>query len=188
MCRKLWETQPKDLALVNRGLDRDAVQIYVGWLYSGQLNIDEEMDRAGQEHNFLLLKAWRVSDAFQDANFRHAIIAEIISSMESDGNPGFDVDCVHYAYEEFQESSMREFMVGVFLTNFGPDNLEEVISEYPEEFTQDLCMVAVELLQKKGMTTEGLLEKFTDGALKLEHDGDGEDVKVESGEEDEEED
>jgi hypothetical protein len=144
MCRKSWEIAPDLLYWVDDqpygGLSRDAVQIYIDWLYSGQLNIDEEIDRSGQDFNLLLLKACRVSDAFIDVKFRHAIIAEIVSAMESDGNPAFDQACVEYVYARDWSFAMRTFMVEAFLTNWDMSTLVEVVREYPAEFTEDLCI------------------------------------------------
>jgi hypothetical protein len=78
MCRKVWEQKKEDLIELKQELDPGAVHVYLEWLYTGELRIDEDIKRDSDDYNVCLLKAWSVSDAVEDANFRQAIITEHI--------------------------------------------------------------------------------------------------------------
>ena len=83
-----------------------AVQTYVTWLYTGKVLVNKEEDQAdGDSFNVQLLKAWQASHVFKDYNFKNAIIAEYVSSIES-GMDSLSHDCVEYAYDEDAPSSM----------------------------------------------------------------------------------
>lgn len=156
-------------------LDVDAVQIYLNWLYSGNLHIDDAIDRDDDRFNTLLLKAWTVALAFNDYNFKYAIIAEFVSSVEDGKNSGFKSDSVRYAFEECSNHFMQYFVVGNILITITPKWFQDHASEYPTSFTHALCETALRLLEQRPTRTE-LLEEYTYGAYTMkEEDGQEED-------------
>jgi hypothetical protein len=166
MCRKTWKTDLKNVITLDEKLDQEGMQIYVNWLYSGNLHI-YKADLSDQAYNLLLLKGLAVSEALGNDKFKHAIIAEYVSSIESEGNLGFDLECFEYAYYEHSDWPMRCFMVDAFLVDPDLDNIGEIAQEYPTQFMQDLCIAAVKLL-KAGMKKNDLLKNHANGEFELQ--------------------
>jgi hypothetical protein len=51
MCRKSWKQKAEDLIALDEDLDPEAIQLYIDWLYSGTLQIDETISRAAAEYD-----------------------------------------------------------------------------------------------------------------------------------------
>jgi hypothetical protein len=69
MCRRRWRQKSENAIELAHDLDTDAVQVYLDWLYTGELRIDEDIKRDSEDYNVCLLKAWSVSDATKDTKF-----------------------------------------------------------------------------------------------------------------------
>lgn len=82
MCREAWEDHTTlDLAS-NTDLGPKAMQLYMDWLYSGGVHINQEIALESDDFNVLHLKAWVVSHAVGDTTFQTAIGKMPISNMQ----------------------------------------------------------------------------------------------------------
>jgi hypothetical protein len=99
MCRKFWKLNPEELVSVDQHLDQDAVQAYVDWLYTGRVYDYDDINQNETEFPFMLLKAWKVSDALGDHSFRKAIIANYFRSTTLDRHHSFSAACIEAGYK-----------------------------------------------------------------------------------------
>ncbi|CAO2656147.1 Nn.00g049500.m01.CDS01 [Neocucurbitaria sp. VM-36] len=182
-CRKAWKQKTDDVILVDEDLDRDAVQLYIDWLYSGKLHIYADMDRADEEFDVQLLKAWVVSSKLIDFAFRYAIIAKYVATVESEARDGFWIVAAKFAFEEKDISSMKQFVVDAFLMRVDNNRFENNASDFPTTFVHAICGTLLHLM-KIGMGSheshKDFLVRYTQGHYKL---GDSEDEVEESADE-----
>jgi hypothetical protein len=66
MCRKAWKVDGQESVALDHDLDTDAVQLYLDWLYTGKPQFEDSIDRATDNFNIHLLKAFAVSDVMKD--------------------------------------------------------------------------------------------------------------------------
>ncbi|KAF1843705.1 uncharacterized protein K460DRAFT_342150 [Cucurbitaria berberidis CBS 394.84] len=167
MCRKNWKNKTEDPIIVENDLDRDAVQIYIDWLYTGTLHIDENINRGKDDFNLVLLKAWKVATILKDWNFMYAIIAEYIGTMEDGSNAGFWVSSTKYAFEDENIKSMQIFVIDAFLVYMRDDWFETWASKFPPTFTHAVCGTVLGAIVEKE-SSKDLLARHTHEQYELE--------------------
>jgi hypothetical protein len=168
MCRKIWKVDGQESVALDHDLDTDAVQLYLDWLYTGKLQFEESMDRATDNFNIHLLKAFAVSDVMQDNTFKHFIIAEFFTGVESKVNKGFWTKSVRYAFGSAGTDSLREFVVDACLSDFRPSWFTTYRLSFPAAFLNALLAAALEALKAIKPTPRELLRKYTKGEYKIE--------------------
>ncbi|KAH5733575.1 hypothetical protein HBI17_206500 [Parastagonospora nodorum] len=154
MCRKPWVMGAEDLITLDSELDPDAVQIYLDWLYTGQLHISEAITRESDEFNIQLLKAWIVSEAFGDRNFRKDIIVQHYAAIDEDDNWGFRLDAIEFAFEDDDHDYMQSFVVDSVHAHADWDAIDDDIDNYPHEFVRKLCLAGIQFKQNQGTTAK----------------------------------
>jgi hypothetical protein len=174
ICRGCWIYDPEQtvLEVLPEDLDRDAIQSYVDWLYTGKLYV-RELFREGTSYNLQLLKAWTVSVRFEDDNFRYAIIAEYLSSVEQGENEGFTLTCIKYAFEKHNIDSMRDFVVDAWLMDKDLGHIKRNFQHFPVGFIQRLCLAALLRLKRGYIRRDELLKKHTNGEYEYKENTDG---------------
>ena len=168
MCRRVWTFETKDPEELDAELDWRALQLYVDWLYTRRLNrTDTDLECVDYSHRDLL-EAWTVAAVLQDDEFKHAIIAEIVSEGDHLDNTGFGIRSVEYAFgEDIDILGMQNFITEAFLIGIDEDWFEVWSDEYLVNFVHALGRAA---LCAMGNRPElgSLLEKYTKGEYMIE--------------------
>ncbi|KAF2130085.1 hypothetical protein P153DRAFT_315711 [Dothidotthia symphoricarpi CBS 119687] len=166
ICRKAWKAGTEEMISLDDELDRDAVQLYLDWLYTGNLLVDEpDEDDEHEDINLPLLMAWTVSRAVDDKNFKHAIIAEMVSRTRS-FNYAFWFESMAYAFEKHPDEEMKEFLVESFLTCMESGWFKEWADLFPNSFVQAIGEALFDGMTQKPKYAE-IVKKYTNGEYKL---------------------
>jgi hypothetical protein len=168
MCRKVWKVDGQESVALDHDFDTDAVQLYLDWLHTGKLQFEESIDRATDNFNIHLLKAFAVSDVMKDDTYKHLIIAEFFTGIDSKVNKGFWKKSVRYAFGSAGTDSMRELVVDVYLSDFRPSWIRDHKESFPAAFLDALLMAALEALRATKSTPRELLRRYTKGEYKIE--------------------
>ncbi|KAJ4365598.1 hypothetical protein N0V83_008218 [Neocucurbitaria cava] len=177
MCRSYWKQRTDGVVLIHEELDRNAVQLYIDWLYSGKLQVDEKFNRSSDEYNVQLLKGWTVSSTFKDVTFTYAIIAEYLSwEVKYSPSPYFGPDAAKYAFEDQDIGSMKRFVVDAFLVDIEDGWSESNATGFPPAFVRAVCVAAVRSMKKNRNNKDysDLLSTYTDEHYMLAETGDDE--------------
>ncbi|KAG9192686.1 hypothetical protein G6011_11420 [Alternaria panax] len=162
MCRTPWNVNVEEVS------NQDAVQTYVDWLYTGKA-FQDDIDRANEGFFMTLLKAWKVSDAVGDDDFRKDIIAKYFKSMSQHGDRVLPLACVKYAYEDVHIPGMRMFIVEASIESWDVVGVASGVDEYPQGFTKDLCVHAMaKAWEWRGTKRDDVLREYTGGDYFLE--------------------
>jgi hypothetical protein len=172
MCRIAWKREEV--------LDGDAVIAYVNWLYTTKVYDDDHIDRTSDDFFMMLLKAWKVSHAVGDDDFRKAVIAEYFRSTTQHDDQALPLACIKYAFETVDVPSMREFIVQESIETHDTFGVAFGVDDYPLEFTKLLCVDALtRMWEMKTGKRRYHLEKYTDGDYFVDEKEDGEDEEPE---------
>jgi hypothetical protein len=87
---------------------------------------------------------------------------------------GLSAAHIKHAYEVMDVSSVCTFIIEVFLHNHHANDIVSQLNEYPPEFTQELCIAALQARDNEHPKSEDLLKKYTDGDYFLESSDDKE--------------
>jgi hypothetical protein len=128
---------------LEQSLDTKAIQVYIDWLYTGELRIDEDIERDSDDYNVCHLGAWSVSDAVKDPKFTNAISTEHFRLIRRNGNAGFGLNSVNYAFGKEKTAEMSSFVVHVYYLNTDPDYVFTNSSWFPDNFVRDLCVMVL---------------------------------------------
>lgn len=185
MCRHIWKTRSGDSIEVEEDLYPDAVQIYIDWLYSGQIRIttekedaDKDEDEDGNEDEdedededcyVNILRAWKVSSILEDDEFRYALIAKYFSMVEDDDSRRFWAISIAYAFEEENIDSMREFIIDVFRTYTSDDWEPDWTDSFPAKFLSGLVATLMKS-EKNRETHKELLSRHTENRFVFKDD------------------
>lgn len=166
LCRKFWKQKSEDLITLDKELDTYAVQLYLDWLYTKRLLFPEDVVHQDEDFIIFLLKAWTVSDAIDDANFRYALIAEYISLVENEEYTPIWIDSIEYAFSDQSSANMKAFVTDAFLADIDPDWFDESSEDFPTAFTHALCRLILKSMQNNP-TSQDLLKNHTDGEYEI---------------------
>jgi hypothetical protein len=158
MCRKPWKTDAEALITLEKDLDPDAVQLYLDWLYTGQLQISQAIDRGSHEFDLHLLKAWIVSEVIDDSVFRQAIIVEHLT-VTDEGFEGFGLHAIEFAFKDDTSHYMRAFVVDSFHVYADQEHFGDLLYDYPDNFVRELCLVAMQSNQQGAKAAEEAVQK-----------------------------
>lgn len=158
MCRKIWRQSSEEPIALDAALDADGVQLYLDWLYTDRLQLSTHVLRHREEYSLLMFKAWTVSDVLQDADFRHALIANILST----GPVLYTTSVMRYIFVEKPSLTMKAFVLDTMRASQNPDKLIGKIPTYPIELTQALCCA---LLKSSGepLKVQDVVKEHTSG-------------------------
>ncbi|KAF3049991.1 hypothetical protein E8E11_008249 [Didymella keratinophila] len=139
MCRGRWTDRSRpdiEHLKIKQELDGQAVQVYLDWLYSGTVRIDDSIPRTNDDFNVVLLQCWEVSDAMGDETFREAVIQEFFGEAEAH----FWAKSIDYAFVDGKGSeATRDFVMDVFLTGVPNDWFKTESEKWPKTFAQKLA-------------------------------------------------
>lgn len=121
ICEAIQEPRPSTVSLPSKiDLDPKALQLYVVWLYADAIRVAPDVAAESDDYNVCLLRAWSVAEAAQDKEFKHAIIAHLMSQFDKQENAGFGAASITYAFETVEHHSMRvfirEYCIGMGMT------------------------------------------------------------------------
>ncbi|KAL1595520.1 hypothetical protein SLS59_008156 [Nothophoma quercina] len=151
---------------IEQELDVEAVQVYIDWLYSGALRIDDSLDRNDDDFNFALLQCWEVANALQDRTFRDAVICTFFTEVKA----RFWSKSIKLAFEDNKGSDeMRQFVMRVFMTQMGQGSFRKWAHKWPKVFVIALADMSVEKALNGGCKSAVYLEDVDD--LKAEYLG-----------------
>lgn len=146
---------------LNEPLDSGAVQLYLHWVYTRTLVFQEGIDRGTDAFLVHLLQAWTVSDTVQDANFRHALVAELLSPFTD-----FWPTTIEYAFGDRPSRTMQAFLVDLSLAMFEPEQLEKDLFRFPITFTHAVYGALFKSMKNKPLILD-VLRKHTDDSYEL---------------------
>jgi len=160
MCRKPWVKKDEGLITLNRELDADAFQLYLDWLYTGELHISEAIDRDSDEFNIHLLKAWVVSDVIDnDHEFEKLIVAQHFATIDEEDNKGFGFDAIRFAFQNQNHRYMQRFVAESVYAHAAWDVINHDMDSYPGEFVRQLCLAGMNFKQNQGTKARRELRK-----------------------------
>lgn len=173
LCRDPWKEEDSGVIEIAQDLDREALQLYISWLYSGELNLSDKLAGPHEEFNILLLKAYRVAMHLADEEFEFAIAAEFISSVESKRNPGFGNRSIELAFDpRYTSEKIQLFMVYAVLAYMDIKDFTKYVlrNSFPADFIRYLCMLAMVSSRDDPGSKASLLKEATGGEYELEVD------------------
>jgi hypothetical protein len=140
MCRATWKNEPllKYLS-IDTALDASAVQVYLDYLYSGDLHISPTISRKCDPFNVTLLKCWAVAAAVSDAAFKHAVIRTFFTEAKA----RFWSDSVKWA---FTDGHVME----IFMAFMKPGWFKSEAAKWDEGFVREMADRALEGMEKRG--------------------------------------
>ena len=158
--------------------DVEAVQVYIDWLYSGALRIDDSRDRNDDDFNLALLQCWEVANALQNRTFRDAVICTFFTEAKAtfwsksiklafDGNKGSD--------------EMQQFVMRVFMTQMGQDWFRKWAHKWPKVFVTALADMSVKKALNGGCKSAIYLEDVDDLKTEYLRRSDGNDEHKDTG-------
>ncbi|KAF2827381.1 hypothetical protein CC86DRAFT_393528 [Ophiobolus disseminans] len=138
MCRAHWKLEPlllKNL-IIDAVLDAEAIQIYLDWLYSSNVRISDNIDRASDDFNVKLLKCWAVAEAVEDVSFRDAIVTTFF--VESGSNLG--KESIKWAFTDgYGGEEIEDFIIQVFMSSMKPGWFRKESAAWPDLFVRKLA-------------------------------------------------
>jgi hypothetical protein len=138
MCEAIQVSLPSIVSLPSEiDLDPKAVQLYIDWLYADTIRVDPDVAVESDDYNVCLLRAWSVASAAQDKDFKHALIAHLVSQFDEQKNAGFGATSITYAFETTEHQSMRKFIwkycIGVGMTESVKQATGGVVKAFHDE-------------------------------------------------------
>jgi hypothetical protein len=160
------------IILLECGTSVEAIDMYVGWQYSGLLNIDLSYTWGTEELNNLLANAWRLSIQIDDAVFRSALIAEFLDRRPHEANSSpFSVAYLQKVWMCGEElSGFDTFCLAVLQSSQFPTLAMGQEQEIHREFLVALYNAAV---GSQGVIVDvpAILSNFTEGRYRLYFNG-----------------
>lgn len=102
ICRQVWKSLPNHTIGVMNDIegidDKDAMHVYCDWLYTGTIQIDEDVPRDSEEFGLRILKAHNLASQLNDMDFRNAVVANYIA--ENRFAKGFWSTAINYVWVE----------------------------------------------------------------------------------------
>jgi hypothetical protein len=181
MCRKAWKNKSEGLMTLDEDLDRSVVHLYVDWLYTGELQMEAEFSFDEESGYVGLLKAWTVSEVFDDSKCRSAIVAKYFQVTPRGDCAGFWIESAVYAFEEQESELMRAFVTDAFLANIGSDWFELHAANFPENFVFAMGTAALRAITKCP-TRKQVLQRYTRDDYEVLEDSENEDEDMDDGE------
>jgi hypothetical protein len=141
MCRATWLTDPSLSQLdIKSELDPEAIQVYLDWLYTSNLRIDETIPKTDDAFNLHLLKLWAVAAVVQDEAFKAIAIATFFDEAKA----RFWTDSVEWAFVDRKgNNEIREFILDITLAYIEPGWFKKEGSRWPEAFVRELADAAM---------------------------------------------
>ncbi|KAJ4987315.1 SWIM zinc finger protein [Stagonosporopsis vannaccii] len=141
MCKAMWSKEPPlSYIVIDQELDGNAMQVYLDWLYSGEVRIDAPINRETDTFSLLMLKCWELSTAFEDDMFWYAIIRIFFAETEA----RFRSRSIKFAFEDRNDSEMRRFVVEVVATRLDVEWFKKKSGKWPKAFVQELADYCLE--------------------------------------------
>jgi hypothetical protein len=147
MCRADWKNEPllKNVSLEEQ-LDAEAVQMYLDWLYSGNLHIPSKISRRTDAFNLMLLKCWAVASAVDDEFFECTVMSIFFQGAKAQ----FWDESVHWAFVDGgANEEIKEFIIEVYMAHMTKDWFSKKGAKWPSEFVMALADRAFEGAKKK---------------------------------------
>ncbi|KAL1594884.1 hypothetical protein SLS59_008434 [Nothophoma quercina] len=150
----------------DENLEATAVQLYCNWLYTKQVQIDENIARDSEDFGICVLHGLEVCRWVDAEDFAHALVATYLS--ENKFERGFWINATKYVYDNSNLwfSIWERFVMDVFLANLEHDAFQAEYDEFSSEFRKELTL---ELLGKMAAppTNKDILKKYTNGTYEL---------------------
>ena len=125
---------------VGKELDAEAVQVYLDWLYTSNLQIRPTLSRKTDAFNLAILKLWAVANAIEDKTFKSVVITTFFTKARA----RFWTESVKWAFIERKgDDEVRDFVLTVSLTYIGPGWFSKEGKAWPGEFVRELADVAM---------------------------------------------
>ena len=141
MCRTSWKNDPlRNHLAVGKELDAEAVQVYLDWLYTSNLQIQPTLSRKPDAFNLAVLKLWAVANAVEDKTFKSVVITAFFTKARA----RFWTESVKWAFVERRcDDEVRDFVLTVSLTYIGHGWFSKEGKDWPCEFVRELADVAM---------------------------------------------
>jgi hypothetical protein len=176
MCRRTWTRPLKTVEQLGLDVEPRIMQVYLDWLYTGKLQDIEGIDYNAEsdDYNIKALEAWAMAEAVEDADFKHAIVADIITKRSHVSSTGFGIESASAAFDLHDSSEMREFTAEAFLVNIDENWFTNGAAFFEPNFRHAVGHAAVRALGKEKPSHRALLEKYTKGTYEMEMEDDAE--------------
>ena len=141
MCRAIWLTDPSLSQLeIKSELDPEAIQLYLDYLYTSTLRIDESVNRAVDAFNLRLLKLWAVANAVRDDDFK----ALVVTTFFDEAKARFWTDSVKWAFVDRKcDKEIRDFVIDITLAYIEKGWFTREAKHWPEVFVMELADAAM---------------------------------------------
>ena len=173
ICRKPWQRRSTGILELKSksAVDPKAMQTYIDWLYTGNIQIDTTVDAGSDASNVCLLRIWSVAKLMGDTKFENAIVALYTAAVECKQNRGFWLNIIWYTFETTGDDvpDMRDLIVYDFLAQVEPGWFGKEKYEYPEDFLRRVGEL-VSLKFGNDGSRPRLLMAMTDGEFELQAD------------------
>lgn len=169
VCRQAWSERPQEIIELwcNENLEATAVQLYCNWLYTKQVQIDEDVVRDSEDFGICILQGLKVSLWINAQDFACALVATYFS--ENKFERGFWINATKYVYENSNLwcSMWEGFVMDVFLANLEHDAFQAEYDEFSPKFREELTH---KLLHRMAAphTNKDILKRYTNGTYELE--------------------
>jgi hypothetical protein len=153
MCRAIWLSDPSLSQLdIKSELDPEAVHIYLEWLYSSDLRIDDSISPMGDAFNLQLLKLWAVATVFEDENFKAVVVTKFFDEAKA----RFWTESVKWAFVDRKcGNEIRDFIIDIILAYIEPGWFKSEAKHWPDIFVRELADAAmVRWSQKKSFVEQ----------------------------------
>jgi hypothetical protein len=147
MCRADWKNEPllKNVS-IDEQLDAEAVQMYLDWLYSGNLHIPSIISRRTDAFNLMLLKCWAVASAVDDESFERTVMFIFFKEAKAQ----FWDESVHWAFVEGgANEEICAFIIEVYMAHMEKGWFTKKGPKWPSDFVMALADKAMEGEKRK---------------------------------------
>lgn len=166
MCRTAWSEVPETMTFLGERLDQNALQVYIDWLYRGNLRLGEGHGCYTTSNDVLLLQAMDVAEVLVDKGFQHALVAYHVTGLMSGEDAGFRSEGITETYECVGIDT-QGYIVDSSLATDCVDWLDKVdMDQLPAEFVQRLCRASLPA-GNEVRNVAWLLSKYTEGEYEL---------------------
>ncbi|KAF7681379.1 hypothetical protein GT037_000355 [Alternaria burnsii] len=148
MCRASWKNDPPlDHLDLKPGLDPEAVQTYLDWLYTSAPHIPSQISSSKNASSLVMLKLWTVANAIEDPSFKAKVI---ITYFTKDPIP-FPACSLKWAFvERKRDDEIREFIIDLGLEFIKPGVFKKASKIWPGAFIGELADAAMVRWRDRG--------------------------------------
>ncbi|KAF2122148.1 hypothetical protein BDV96DRAFT_594072 [Lophiotrema nucula] len=156
-CRTAWKNTLK-YQDHKTWLSADELEIYVAWLYTGNVPAPDQDDMSRSDRDIRLIDAFMLAEEFEDVSFREAIILEMKDLWQTNDSM-IKEEGIQEIYDRAPASSiLRQFVVDIWTTCCKPD-LD--YDSFPQQFIVDLMKALMKGRSKTQAEKDAVWARWT---------------------------